>query len=151
MKFPALIFNLSLDPGSFDVNVTPDKRTIFIQQESLLISWVKEIFLELFEPFRRSDHIFLSQSSGKENNLLSTFTVSSQPEKILKNDAFETPHALMSESTQSTQGMTSIPDGESEALGTPVVVFQGTEASKHCCARKFFLVKMTNFKINLLL
>ena len=33
---PAAVLDLRLPPGSFDVNVTPDKRTIFLEHEDLV-------------------------------------------------------------------------------------------------------------------
>lgn len=86
-----LILNLSLEPGFFDVNVSPDKRTVFIQDETGLVDWLKDNMRELFEPFRQSDHIFsqksigVASSSGGEGNsqnyfqdsILSNFTYSS--------------------------------------------------------------------------
>ena len=62
-KYPAYFVNMTLEPGFFDVNVTPDKRTILIQQEESLFEWISQELNSLFEPFRQSDHIFQSKKT----------------------------------------------------------------------------------------
>lgn len=40
---PLLFLHLTLPPGSFDVNVTPDKRAVFVQKESAIITAVVQV------------------------------------------------------------------------------------------------------------
>ena len=50
--FPFVIADFQLPTDSYDVNVSPDKRTIFLHEESRLIEKVKEALEELFAPSR---------------------------------------------------------------------------------------------------
>ncbi len=50
--FPFVIADFRLPTDSYDVNVSPDKRTIFLHEESRLIEKVKEALEELFAPSR---------------------------------------------------------------------------------------------------
>lgn len=65
-----------LENGNFDVNLAPDKRTIMINEEDLIFSWIKEQVLNMFTPFRQSELIY-----GADNTeLVSCFEFSSQPD-----------------------------------------------------------------------
>lgn len=50
--FPFIIADFRLPTDSYDVNVSPDKRTIFLHEESRLIEKVKQALEELFAPSR---------------------------------------------------------------------------------------------------
>lgn len=50
--YPFIIADFRLPTDSYDVNVSPDKRTIFLHEESRLIEKVKEALEELFAPSR---------------------------------------------------------------------------------------------------
>ncbi|SPO22138.1 related to PMS1 - DNA mismatch repair protein [Ustilago trichophora] len=50
--FPFVIADFRLPTDSYDVNVSPDKRTIFLHEESRLIEKVKEALEGLFAPSR---------------------------------------------------------------------------------------------------
>ena len=47
-----MIVDLRLPQGLFDVNVTPDKRTILLHDESAVAAAIRAHLLALFEPFR---------------------------------------------------------------------------------------------------
>lgn len=51
---PACALNVSLPPGSFDVNLTPDKREILIERESEILEAFKAQLNEVWEPSRRT-------------------------------------------------------------------------------------------------
>ncbi len=51
---PAYVLDLQLPSGSFDVNVSPDKRDVFIVGEAELIACVKEALHDTWEPSRRT-------------------------------------------------------------------------------------------------
>ncbi|CBQ72169.1 related to PMS1-DNA mismatch repair protein [Sporisorium reilianum SRZ2] len=50
--FPFVVADFRLPTDSYDVNVSPDKRTIFLHEESRLIEKVKQALEELFAPSR---------------------------------------------------------------------------------------------------
>nr|DBA11359.1 TPA_inf: PMS1 [Sporisorium graminicola] len=50
--FPFVIADFRLPTDSYDVNVSPDKRTIFLHEESRLIEKVKQALGDLFAPSR---------------------------------------------------------------------------------------------------
>ncbi|CAH1793681.1 unnamed protein product [Owenia fusiformis] len=49
-QYPMVVLDISLDKQSVDVNVTPDKRQIFVLQEKLLLATLKTSLVKLFEP-----------------------------------------------------------------------------------------------------
>ncbi|KAG5176090.1 hypothetical protein JKP88DRAFT_259047 [Tribonema minus] len=49
---PAAIVNVQLPPGDFDVNVTPDKREVFVTGEAALLEALKAALHELWSPSR---------------------------------------------------------------------------------------------------
>ncbi|GJJ71777.1 DNA mismatch repair protein PMS2 [Entomortierella parvispora] len=67
---PFLVANLILPTASYDVNVSPDKRTIFLHNERMLVEEIRNKLTELFEPSR------------------STFAVSEARQQIKKPDLF---------------------------------------------------------------
>jgi DNA mismatch repair protein PMS2 len=76
-----------LENWNFDVNLAPDKRTILINDEDFLFSWVKEQVIALFAPFRQSELIYGTDST----ELVSSFGFSSQPDlssSVLDMDCF---------------------------------------------------------------
>ncbi|KAJ3130377.1 Mismatch repair endonuclease pms2 [Nowakowskiella sp. JEL0407] len=77
-QYPILIINLKLPTDSYDVNVTPNKRKIFIQQEKKIYEEIQSQFVKLFDTTNgitlkvnndtlQSTSSFLSQNSGKES------------------------------------------------------------------------------------
>ncbi|KAJ1651619.1 ATP-binding mismatch repair protein [Dispira simplex] len=53
-QYPIVFLNFKLAPGTFDVNVSPDKRTILLHRESELLVQLQEKLQALFEPTRSS-------------------------------------------------------------------------------------------------
>ncbi|KAK2152798.1 hypothetical protein LSH36_317g00024 [Paralvinella palmiformis] len=49
-QYPFVVLDISLSKDSVDVNVTPDKRQIFIQEEKLLLAMLKSSLINMFEP-----------------------------------------------------------------------------------------------------
>ncbi len=47
---PFVCLDISLDKESVDVNVTPDKRQIFVSEEKLLLAILKSSLIQMFEP-----------------------------------------------------------------------------------------------------
>jgi len=50
--FPLAVLDIRLPEGTFDVNVTPDKRTVFVGSEKALVEGLREALLALWEPSR---------------------------------------------------------------------------------------------------
>ncbi|GFO28622.1 mismatch repair endonuclease pms2 [Plakobranchus ocellatus] len=59
---PFVAINITMDKESVDVNVTPDKRQIFLEGERLLLAVIKTSLIKMFEP---------TTSVFKVNNVLS--------------------------------------------------------------------------------
>lgn len=49
VQYPIIVADLHMDPRCYDVNVTPDKRTILLNDEDTIIGKIKEQLLEIFE------------------------------------------------------------------------------------------------------
>ncbi|ESO84069.1 hypothetical protein LOTGIDRAFT_108533, partial [Lottia gigantea] len=49
-QYPFLVLNINMEKTSVDVNVTPDKRQIFLEGEKLLLAVIKTSLIKLFEP-----------------------------------------------------------------------------------------------------
>merc|ERR1711965_1065823 len=50
--FPIAVLDISLPEGTFDVNVTPDKRTVFVGSEKALVDGLRDALQALWEPSR---------------------------------------------------------------------------------------------------
>lgn len=51
---PAFVLNFLLEPDAFDVNVTPDKREVFLKEENAIISALREKLNSLWQPSERT-------------------------------------------------------------------------------------------------
>ncbi|KAG5356840.1 DNA mismatch repair protein [Yarrowia sp. E02] len=49
LQKPVLIINLDIPPSAYDVNVSPDKRTIMLHNETEVINCVRENLVDVFE------------------------------------------------------------------------------------------------------
>ncbi|GFR71542.1 mismatch repair endonuclease PMS2 [Elysia marginata] len=61
---PFIAINIAMDKDSVDVNVTPDKRQIFVEGERLLLAILKTSLIKMYEP---------TTSVFRVNNVLSNF------------------------------------------------------------------------------
>lgn len=50
-QYPFIVLNIKTNQAQVDVNVTPDKRQIFLEQEKLLLATAKMSLLEMFKEF----------------------------------------------------------------------------------------------------
>ncbi|XP_066198394.1 mismatch repair endonuclease PMS2 isoform X3 [Saccopteryx leptura] len=48
-QYPFVVLNISVDAGCVDINVTPDKRQIFLQEEKLLLAVLKTSLIGMFD------------------------------------------------------------------------------------------------------
>ncbi|SCV70211.1 BQ2448_1605 [Microbotryum intermedium] len=69
--FPSVVADFQMPPYAYDVNVSPDKRTLFLHQEGKLISALKIALEELFSPSQSSYTITRPQLTvmAKESQL----------------------------------------------------------------------------------
>ncbi|KAK7005309.1 mismatch repair endonuclease PMS2 [Biomphalaria glabrata] len=61
-QYPFIVLSISVDKESVDVNVTPDKRQIFLEGEPFLLAVIKASLIQMYEP---------TSSVYKVNNILS--------------------------------------------------------------------------------
>lgn len=60
--YPFVLLNVQLPHSSYDINVTPNKRTVFIQHESTIVSLIKQKLTELLTPGTQSFAVQSMQS-----------------------------------------------------------------------------------------
>ncbi|KAJ3036040.1 Mismatch repair endonuclease pms2, partial [Rhizophlyctis rosea] len=95
-QYPILILNMQVPEGSYDRNITPDKRTIFLQDENSLIGRLKDAMRPFLESFHGTFASQQVQSSGFSSTpIASSFsqfssTVSSQPTAEASHDDMDT-------------------------------------------------------------
>ncbi|CAG9793764.1 unnamed protein product [Diatraea saccharalis] len=53
-QYPFVFLNVNIETASVDVNVTPDKRKIFLTKESIILDVLKNSILKLFESIPRT-------------------------------------------------------------------------------------------------
>ncbi|KAJ1923926.1 ATP-binding mismatch repair protein [Tieghemiomyces parasiticus] len=53
-QYPIVFLNFELADGTYDVNVSPDKRTLFLHHERSICQAIRERLRELYEPSRSS-------------------------------------------------------------------------------------------------
>lgn len=80
---PFIFADVQLDTNAYDVNVSPDKRTILLHDQTALLESLKEALLKLFEDHDQS----VPQAQG--------------PAKRAVTSAFKTPTLVARESTES--------------------------------------------------
>lgn len=50
-QYPFVFLNIKVTKGSVDINVTPDKRKVFLTEEKLLLALIKVNILSMCECF----------------------------------------------------------------------------------------------------
>ncbi|CAI5481515.1 unnamed protein product [Closterium sp. Yama58-4] len=66
LQFPAAFLNVSLSADAYDVNVTPDKRKVFLHSEAALLSGLRAALSEFYSPDRYVYRAALAGSVAKE-------------------------------------------------------------------------------------
>ena len=51
---PLLVLNLDVEENNYDINVSPDKREVFIKNESEVINELRTKLTEFFESIQRT-------------------------------------------------------------------------------------------------
>eukprot|EP01104_Vermistella_antarctica_P002413 TRINITY_DN12656_c0_g1_i1.p1 TRINITY_DN12656_c0_g1~~TRINITY_DN12656_c0_g1_i1.p1 ORF type:complete len:950 (-),score=186.26 TRINITY_DN12656_c0_g1_i1:28-2877(-) len=69
---PALVLNFIIKTGHFDVNVTPDKRTVYMHRESLLLESIKELFSQFYARDEVAMHPLGLSSSSRSSRSSTT-------------------------------------------------------------------------------
>ncbi|KAI8056966.1 hypothetical protein BDF22DRAFT_668709 [Syncephalis plumigaleata] len=80
---PVAFLNIQLAPDRYDVNVTPDKRTVMIHHEASIIAQFKEYLSELYQPSQRT---FTVQSSLL-GHFSSSFEIVEEPQSNKEQEA----------------------------------------------------------------
>lgn len=70
-QYPFVFLNVNMERSSVDVNVTPDKRKIFLTKEKIILDILKNSILKLFESIPRTLRIdsSLTVSKGETNDV----------------------------------------------------------------------------------
>ncbi|KAK3812679.1 MAG: hypothetical protein J3R72DRAFT_392497, partial [Linnemannia gamsii] len=92
---PFLVANLILPTAAYDVNVSPDKRTIFLHNERRLVEELRNKLTELFEPSRSTFAVSEVSQLNKKPDLAarlrstSTFSLQEDAETIDEDEGME--------------------------------------------------------------
>ncbi|KAL4715860.1 hypothetical protein ACJJTC_014592 [Scirpophaga incertulas] len=69
-QYPFVFINVNIDKSSIDLNVTPDKRKIFLTKEKVILDVLKKSLDKLFEKIPKTIKIIPSLMSNKSINTL---------------------------------------------------------------------------------
>ncbi|XP_064627462.1 mismatch repair endonuclease PMS2-like [Lineus longissimus] len=73
-QYPFAVLNICLSKESVDVNVTPDKRQIFVENEKLLLAIIKSSLIRMFEPLSSTYEMAQGKGGlGLRHDVLSKF------------------------------------------------------------------------------
>lgn len=106
---PACAFNIILPPGSFDVNLTPDKREVLIERETEILENLKIRLLETWDP---NQVAFLQTSSFDSSNLPT-------PKAHVPQDGEVNDQQLSPKSTENVQRIKKV-----AAKASPIALFK---------------------------
>jgi DNA mismatch repair protein PMS2 len=71
---PILILNLDVEDNNYDINVSPDKREVFIKNEEEVIEHLREILTEFFEDIQRTKAYDCQSVAITQKSIKSHFT-----------------------------------------------------------------------------
>lgn len=100
---PFIFANLKMDTNAYDVNVSPDKRTILLHDQTALLEALKASLIDLFE----SHHQSVPQAAPLGNRKLPAFKPPSATRE--KSVGGEVSARFESPSVSKQQGITSVP------------------------------------------
>ncbi|XP_074064271.1 mismatch repair endonuclease PMS2 isoform X2 [Macrotis lagotis] len=69
-QYPFVVLNISVDSGCIDINVTPDKRQILLQEEKLLLAVLKTSLIGMFDSSVNKLSVNQKPLLDSEGNLL---------------------------------------------------------------------------------
>ncbi|GAA6017569.1 hypothetical protein JCM8202_000336 [Rhodotorula sphaerocarpa] len=124
-QYPTVVADFQLAPDAYDVNVSPDKRTIFLHSEGNLIASLKEALARFFEPEKGT---FAMQTIGPSGTLHSTSS-SQQTTEDADDEPVEPPRKkrktaedMPSQGSRSTTGSTASRSSPPPSRASSVVV-----------------------------
>ncbi|XP_034525682.1 mismatch repair endonuclease PMS2 isoform X2 [Ailuropoda melanoleuca] len=83
-QYPFVVLNISVDSECVDINVTPDKRQILLQEEKLLLAVLKTSLVGMFDSDVNKLNVSQQPLLGMEGHLIKTHSAESdkpQPER----------------------------------------------------------------------
>ncbi|GAM22137.1 hypothetical protein SAMD00019534_053120 [Acytostelium subglobosum LB1] len=112
--YPVLFINITTEPDTYDVNVTPDKRKVFIHQEAQLLNLVRDRLKAMWDT---AQSIFDISSSNM--NELQTFRVANKSPNKPNSNSTQAVTSTLSSLRQSTINVTSTTgkDGDGDGDG----------------------------------
>lgn len=119
LQSPFVVANIKLDTKLYDVNVTPDKRTIFIHDEENIIEKIKQ---ELVSHFDKTSYTIPQNTISINTQLNLDNSLLSQKTSVKRNDS---PEDAQPTSKLVTRGPTSI----SPEFSRPVVYTEKSDIS----------------------
>ncbi|KAI8970243.1 hypothetical protein BDF20DRAFT_826428 [Mycotypha africana] len=99
-QYPVLIVNFKIPTNAYDVNVSPDKRTIFIHEENRIVQCIMEQLQEQLEPSRSTFQMNALSPSKITLNIDSTPT--NMQETTPSDNVLSNPEASSSPSNNRT-------------------------------------------------
>lgn len=105
-QYPFLFINIHLERQNVDVNVTPDKRSVFVHHEKYLLAIVKSSLLAMFQPVaatyeRRDFSSSPSLSQSSQSPILSFLSPRLQPSSPSNNRSMDSLGTPMKRSSSS--------------------------------------------------
>ncbi|KAI9488678.1 hypothetical protein BDB00DRAFT_30829 [Zychaea mexicana] len=119
-QYPFIVADILLSPDMYDVNVTPDKRTILLHNEQPIIEYFIDELREQLEPSRSTfvaEPLVLSNlrqgdsdpSTTASSNVLSELRHQEDPNSLIPEATTPTPTPSPSFTTTTTSGASSYP------------------------------------------
>lgn len=93
-QYPVLVLNLQIPPEMVDVNVTPDKRTVFVSNEKVLFALVKSSILKLFSTNVSSFEQTKYNQSSSQMTVISSDDLDDDIEESSPNISVPTPQII---------------------------------------------------------
>ncbi|KAJ1973719.1 ATP-binding mismatch repair protein [Dimargaris verticillata] len=124
-QYPILFLDLAFPSGTFDVNVSPDKRTVFLHHETQMVQGLRETLKVLFEPSRSTYEVHtLTPTLNKSDSDLTNGFAKALP---------RSPNVGASSATPQVQSNLSI-QRRAEPLPSPITspIRQPTRVTGHC-------------------
>lgn len=118
-QYPIYVLNIIVRPDSYDVNVTPDKRTVYLENELHVISFIKDVLETLYDSS--------SRSLTRQNNisLIDNSPVPFEKDEIERIFAMKRESQLSSHSSQNDSVSSSSPLSQSNSVEDTTDILHG--------------------------